>query len=220
MYLPWLGYFDRIARSDIHIVLDHVQFEKNSMINRNKIRTKETWNWLTIPIKTKNKFGKLDIKNLSIDNTLTWKQKHWKSIKFNYSNAKYFKNYANFFENLFKNDWLQLLPIIKFVNNYIFEELDIKTKIIYSSNLNPKLTKSEMILELCRKVGANKYISGPFGRDYLNIKEFDNNGIKIDFHDYLHPVYAQAYSGFEYNMSIIDLLFNHGRDTIKILKNE
>ena len=74
-YLPWLGYFDRINRSDIHIVLDHVQFEKNSIINRNKIRTQNSWSWLTVPLKTKSKYGNLDIRNIEIQNTLQWKKK-------------------------------------------------------------------------------------------------------------------------------------------------
>ena len=80
-YLPWLGYFDRIERSDVHVVLDHVQFEKNSFVNRNKIRNGNDWTWLTVPVETKGKFGALDIKNIKINNNINWKKKHWKTKK-------------------------------------------------------------------------------------------------------------------------------------------
>jgi len=218
MYLPWLGYFDRIAKSDIHIILDHAQFEKNSMINRNKIRVDNSWKWLTVPVKTKNRFGELDIKKLEIDNTSSWRQKHWKTIQLNYSKTKYFQHHASFFEGVYKKEWLKLFLMIEYINNYIIKELKINTKIIRSSDLEPKLNKSELILELCQKVDAKKYISGPFGRDYLNLTDFDNSGIVVDFHDYVHPIYSQAYDGFVSNMSIVDILFNHGNDSLDILK--
>ncbi len=216
-YLAWIGYFHRMSKSDIHIVLDSVQFEKNSMINRNKIRNSQSWEWLTVPVKTKNRFKTLDIKSLEIDNNTRWRAKHWKKIMFNYSKTKYFKEHEFFFKKIYENEWSKLFPLTQYINDYIKDVLKINTKIIYSSELQPKLSKSEMILELCQKVGAKKYISGPFGRNYLNKKDFDNNGILIEFHDYIHPTYSQLHGGFEYNMSIIDLLFNHGNNSINIL---
>lgn len=217
-YLPWLGYFDRISKSDIHIVLDHVQFEKNSNINRNKIRVINSWNWLTVPIKSKSRFGNLVIKDLEIDNNILWKKKHLKAIKQNYSKAKFFSEHINFFEKIYEKNWSQLVPLLDKINKYILEALDINTKIVYSSDLKPKSKKSRLILELCQKANAKKYISGPFGRDYLDLKSFENAGIKIEFHDYIHPTYAQINNGFVTYMSIIDLLFNHGNDSLKILK--
>ena len=219
-YLPWLGYFDRINRSDIHIVLDHVQFEKNSVINRNKIRTQNSWSWLTVPLKTKSKYGNLDIRNIEIQNTLQWKKKHWKTIQSNYSKCEYFKDYASFFQKVYTTEWVKIIDFINFINKHFLKILGIKTKIISSYELNPKKAKSDLILELCQKVDADQYISGPFGRDYLDLKSFENAGISVRFHDYSHPVYAQKFKGFEPNMSIIDLLLNHGKDSLKILKNE
>jgi hypothetical protein len=219
-YLPWLGYFDRINRSDIHIVLDHVQFEKNSVINRNKIRTQNSWSWLTVPLKTKSKYGNLDIRNIEIQNTLQWKKKHLKTIQSNYSKCEYFKDYAPFFQKVYTTEWVKLIDFINFINKHFLKVLGIKTKIISSYELNPKKAKSDLILELCQKVEAHEYISGPFGRDYLDLQSFKNAGISVHFHDYSHPVYAQKFKGFESNMSIIDLLLNHGKDSLKILKNE
>lgn len=208
-YLPWLGYFDRISKSDIHIVLDHVQFEKNSLINRNRIRTHNSWLWLTVPIKTKSKFGDLDIRNIEIENTVQWKKKHWKTIESNYLKSKYFSEHASFFEEVYNKEWFKLICLIEHINNYLLKILRIKTKIINSHELNPKKNKSDLILELCQKVGAKTYLSGPFGRDYLDRGAFKKAGIEVQFQDYIHPTYSQVYKGFITNLSIIDFLFNH-----------
>ena len=217
-YLPWLGYFDRILKSDLHIVLDSVQFEKNSFINRNKIRVGDSWSWLTVPVKTKKKFLNMNIYNLKIDNSSNWRKKHLKSIIQNYSNSHYFKDHLKFFEKTYDIEWYNLNQLIEYINKYILEFLHIKTKIISSYQLNPKQSKSDLILELCQKVGAQEYLSGPFGRDYLDKKDFDKLGIKLNFHDYSHPTYSQIKTGFLPYMSVIDLLFNQGNNSIKILK--
>lgn len=218
-YLPWLGYFDRIVQSDIHIVLDHVQFEKNSNINRNKIRTFNSWSWLTVPIKTKSKYGNLSINNLEIDNSYLWKKKHLRSIQQSYSKTSFFLEHKNFFEKVYMKNWVQLTPLINEINTYILNALNIKTKIIKSSDLKPISKKSNLILELCKIVDAKKYISGPFGREYLDEKSFDREGIKIDYHEYIHPTYTQYNNDFMPNMSVIDLLFNEGNDSLNILRS-
>ena len=218
-YLPWLGYFDRISKSDIHIVLDHVQFEKNSLINRNKIRTDNSWSWLTVPIKTKSKFGDLDIRNIEIENTVQWKKKHWKTIQSNYLKSKFFSEHASFFEEVYNKEWFKLIGLIEYINNYLLETLRIKTKIINSHELNPKKNKSDLILELCQKVGAKRYLSGPLGRDYLDREAFKKARIEVQFQDYIHPTYSQAYKGFITNLSIIDLLFNHNTASLEILSS-
>lgn len=220
-YIPWIGFFDRLIQSDINIVLDHVSMDMNSktkFTNRNKIRTAEGWNWLSIPIVNSRKNRETPICDLKINDLIPWKIKHWKTIQFNYSKTKYFSYYASFFENAYKDDWYNLVSFLSHINNYLIKELNIKTKIIKSSDLKPELSKSNLILELCQKVGAKRYISGPFGRDYLDTKAFKNSGIDIHYHDYTHPTYSQAYDGFESHMSIIDLLFNHGKDSLDILK--
>jgi len=222
-YLPWLGYFDRLSKSDIHIVMDHVIMDKNSktkFTNRNKIRIPNGWSWLTVPILSKNNPKDITINDLKIDNASSWSNTHFKSIKLNYSNAKYFSNYENFFEEVYQKKWNDLISLLKFTTDHLINFLGIKNEIITSSSLNPISSKSDLILELCQKVNAHEYISGPFGHDYLDLKSFENAGIKVQFHDYLHPVYSQKFEGFEPNMSIIDLLFNHGNESLKILKHE
>lgn len=216
-YLPWLGYFHRISISDVHIVLDHVQFEKNSVTNRNKIRTKEGWCWLTVPLKSNKRFDELIISDLEIADNQNWRKKHRDSIFQNYRKSTYFNQHSDFFEKLYTSEWDKLISLNKVILNYILEILYIETSIFYSSDLGVGSKKNDLILDLCKKVGANYYLSGIFGKNYLNEDEFYKNGIFVGYQEYIHPEYDQVYPGFEPYMSIIDLLFNHGKDAFRIL---
>ena len=219
-YLPWLGYFDRIHMSDIHIVLDHVQYEKNSMINRNKVRTKQDWTWLTVPVKTKGNFGDLAINKLKIDGAQAWAKKHFNTICFSYSKSKYFSQYIDFFEHIYKEkEWSSISSIIREINNYILCELKIKTEIIYSSDLDINTSKSQLLIDICNRFAATTYVSGPLGRDYLDDKLFSEKNMDVIYHDYQHPKYEQVYDKFVSHMSIIDLMFNCGDNSLEILLN-
>jgi len=219
-YLPWLGYFDRISKSDFHIVLDHVCMDKNSktkFTNRNKVRTAQGWSWLTVPIKSAARSEDIPINRLEISSDASWTSKHWKTLQANYSKASFFNDYSDFFEYFYKNCEHSLNSLISESTNHLLTSLDIKTECVSSSEFFPQAKKSELILELCKKTGATCYLSGPFGRDYLNAQEFEDAGIELRFHDYSHPQYKQVYEGFEPYMSIIDLLFNHGSKSLEIL---
>lgn len=215
-YLPWLGYFDRIARSDIHIVLDSVQIERRGFTHRNKIRTKDNWLWLTVPIKKKGNYH-TPIYALKINNESNWKKKHWNSIVHRYAKSPHFKQYKEPLEYIYMRDWLLLNALLQESTNMLFEMLGLKTQLIFTSKMDIKGEKSELILNLCKEVDAKKYISGPFGKDYLDQRSFENAGIEIQYHNYKHPEYVQFYSGFEPYMSIIDLIFNHGPNSLGIL---
>lgn len=218
-YLPWLGYFDRILKSDIHVVLDHVQFEKNSVVNRNKLRTSQGWMWLTVPIKQKGRFGNLDIRNLEIDEGNPWQKKHVSSLSQNYSKAPHFNSHFDALESCLSVPRTGFFPLVSELTAYLLGVLDIPTQIVFSSDFQPSATKSDLVLEICKQVGASKYISGPFGRSYLDRDAFASADIDVWFHDYSHPKYSQAHSGFEPYMSVVDLIFNHGPASRGILEN-
>ena len=219
-YLPWLGYFDRIEKSDVHVVLDHVQFEKNSFVNRNKIRNSSEAMWLTVPVETKGKFGQLDIKKIKINNNINWKKKHWKSIQQSYSKTTYFNSHESFFKELYQSNWMYLSELCKKSTDYILENIGVRTEIYYSSEMDVAGSKSELILNICKHLNAEIYLSGPFGKDYLDKELFKKNGIEICYHDYMHPVYPQKNSNmFMSNLSIIDLLFNHGAKSLDIIQS-
>jgi WbqC-like protein family len=219
-YLPWLGFFDRVAKADLFISLDHVALDANSktkFATRNKIRTQNGWSWLSVPILTKGNYQKLFLNQIEIDNTQKWAHKHWQAIRHNYSKSKHFAAYAPFFEEIYAQNWHRLDDLVTAINRCLFARFDISTRIERSSTLNVSGTKSELILNLCVAANATTYLSGPFGRDYLNVEDFSRQNIEISYHDFAHPVYPQNYPGFEPFMSAIDLLFNHGPDAKKIL---
>jgi hypothetical protein len=218
-YMPWLGYFDRIVKSDIHVVLDHVQFEKNSMVNRNKIRTAQGHTMLTVPLLTKGKFGDLAINALQTDQTQKWESRHLKSLKSSYARAPHADEHLPFFEELLSAERPDFLSPIMRITEYLLGTFGIETPLRRSSEMACDGTKGDLVLNICKELGATQYISGPFGRDYLDMAAFQAEGIEIIFHDYAHPVYKQMHGPFEPYMSAVDLLLNCGADSLGILKN-
>ena len=216
-YLPWLGYLHRIAQSDVHIVLDSVQFEKNSFTNRNKVRTAQGWLWLTVPVKTSGKFGALAIANVEIANDRDWAEKHWATLRLNYAKAPYFSEHAQFFEDVYRHTWIRLHDLAWTITSYLLQAFDIHTPIRVSSQMNAIGKKDELVLNLCQEMGATVYFSGPLGRNYLREGLFAEHDITVRYDDYHHPTYQQVYSGFETYMSALDLLFNAGPRSREIL---
>lgn len=218
-YLPWLGYFDRIEKSDLHIVLDHVQFEKNSMVNRNKINSVNNPILLTVPVSTKGKFGNLEINTIEIDQIIQWQKKHWKTILLSYSKAPFFCKYKDELELIYRKKYTKLNDLLKDQLTFFLNALRIKTPILFSSSLELKESKSDLILEICNKTNASHYISGPYGRNYIELEKFNENNISVSFHDYDHPKYTQLSKVFNSHLSILDLIMNHGDNSLAILSN-
>ena len=216
-YLPWLGYFHRIAVADAHIVLDHVQFEKNSFTNRNKVRMREGWCWLTVPVRTAGKFGDLPIRALEIAADRPWASKHWETLRLNYSQAPFFSQHAAFFEDVYARLWERLADLTREITLYLLDAFGIGTKLYFGSQMKASGKKDELVLNLCRELGATVYLSGPLGRNYLREELFGEHNIAVRYDDYHHPTYSQVYPGFEPYMAAIDLLFNAGPASREIL---
>ncbi|HZT87592.1 MAG TPA: WbqC family protein [Stellaceae bacterium] len=218
-YLPWLGYFHRIAVSDLHIVLDHVQFEKNSFTNRNRLRAAGGPVWLSVPVRTSGRFGALPIADLEIADA-GWRRKHWDTMRFAYAKAPFFAAHERFFRELYAREWPRLAPLNEAITGELCAAFDIATPRVRSSDLGVGGSKGELVLNLCRAVGATTYLSGPLGRDYLDPEAFAAAGIVLAFHNYEHPEYRQVLPGFEPFMAAPDLLFNHGPDSPRILRGK
>ena len=218
-YLPWLGYFDRIYRSDFHIILNNVMLERGSktrFTNRNRIKTAQGSSWHTVPV-FKSGFGQPIINEAVVENESKWSNKHFRTLVECYREAEYFAEHRSWFENFFQQRWSLLSPILEYSTHYLIKILDIKTPIVKASELEAKGRKSDYILNLCREVGGSVYLSGPFGRDYLDLERFESAGIEVRFHDYKHPTYTQQYRNFLSNMSIVDLILNEGPRSFEIL---
>lgn len=222
-YLPWLGFFDRIRRSDLCISLDHVQIDRNSrtkFANRNKVRTAQGWTWLTVPIRTGGRYGNLPLDVIEIDSGQDWAVKHWKTIEGSYRRARFFAAWQARLAPIYADPPNRLLPLCRRLTGELLQGLGITTRVVSSLDLACRDAKDLLILNLCREVGATTYLSGPFGRDYLDRGAFRAAGIELLFHDYRHPTYTQAFPGFEPYMSAIDLAFTHGPDSLGILATD
>lgn len=206
-YLPWLGYFDKIIRSDLFIYLDSVQYEKNGFINRNRIKTPQGPLWLTIPVKTKGHIG-LTIREMEIDNTIRWQKKHLNSIYANYKKAPRFEECYEKLEVLYSKQYIYLSDLCWDHMKFWMKEIGIVKRLVRSSELHCKGKKSNLILDLCKYFGAKQYLSGILGKGYLDDVDFLRNGIIIEYQNYEYPVYPQLWGEFTPCMSIVDFWMN------------
>ena len=210
-----MGFFKKIQSSDLFVFLDDVQYEKNWVQNRNKIRTSDGSIWLTVPVNASLNYLLKDIK---IENTTNWREKHKKSIQINYSKTTYFKDFWSSLEQIYEKNFDFLIDVNMEIIKLLMKELQIKTKTIFSSELEISEKGSDRILGICKKLGADVYLSGMLGSNYLNLKNFEENGIQVQFQNFQHPVYEQYYKPFLPNMASIDLIFNEGKKASKILQ--
>jgi hypothetical protein len=208
-YLPWLGYLEKIARADMFVFLDTVQFEKNSYINRNKIRTPHGVQWLTIPVKTKGHITST-LRDTSIDDAQPWRNKHLKSIEANYGKAAHFKDCFPRLEKMFSIPESNLAELCWQQLQMWLNEFEIGTTVIRSSELSIKSRKSNLMLDICEQLGASQYLSGILGRRYLDEEAFRLAGIKIEYQDFQHPIYTQIWGDFVPYMGVVDYWMNCG----------
>lgn len=218
-YIPWKGYFDMINMVDEFILLDDVQYTKRDWRNRNLIKTKNGTSWLTIPVKVKGKFSQNISDTIIVDQS--WKDIHWKCLKYNYSKAKWFNYYKEISEELYSGCEENNISQINY--NFMLkinELLGIQTPIRFSSDFELKGDKTERLVNICIQTGATLYLSGPAAKDYLKEELFRSNNIKIEWMNYNnYPVYNQLFPPFVHEVSIFDLLFNEGPDSKKYLKS-
>lgn len=215
-YLPWLGLLDRVSRCDVFVILDNVPYSKNYFYNRNRIKTANGPIWLTVPILTKGHFGQTFIET-RIDNSQNWGEKHWKSIYYAYKDAPHFDEYGEYLKAKLSEKWEILADLCIETFTYLLSSFNSKSKILKSSEMGVEGKKEELLINICKKVGATHYLSGPDGKNYLTSALWEENNISIDFQHYIHPKYPQLYGDFVPNLSAIDLLFNCGKTGLETL---
>lgn len=208
-YLPWLGYFDRIRAVDLFIYLDTVQFQKGSFQNRNRVLTGKGPAWLTVPVETAGKLYSTLLKDVSIDNSQNWQAKHWGTLRMNYSGAPMFRELAPKLEPYYAHPWLRLADLCWEMLSMFNSMLGIGTQIVRASELGEvDGRKSDLVLNLCRRVGATTYLSGSQGRDYLDIGSFRSAGIDVQFQNFFPVPYPQPVAEFIPALGVVDFLFN------------
>ncbi len=216
VYLPWLGLFHKIALADKFVFFNQVQYLPKDWMNRNKIKTASGEIWLTVPVLRKG-YRDMKTSQIEINNDVDWKRKHLNSINLNYKKTPYFEKYFYFFEETYNQKWQYLADLNEHMLKWFLKELGIKTEFLKASDYDFQGTKSDLVLDMCKQLKADVYIFGILGKDYTNLKDFEDNGIKTIFQNYKHPSYSQIHGEFNQNLSIIDLLFNCGQNSYDII---
>lgn len=218
-YIPWKCYFDSFQLVDEVVLYDDMQYTRRDWRNRNKIKTPRGLNWLTIPVAVSGKYYQA-IKDTKICDK-GWAEKHWRTIKANYTKASCFKEYKDIFEELYLNCNEEYLSHI----NYRFlagvnDVLGITTPMRFSSDFELIEGKTDRLIDLCKKLKATDYYTGPASNKYIDEELFAKANIKLHYFDYSgYPEYNQLYTPFTHNVSIIDLIFNVGKEAKQYMKH-
>ena len=219
LFIPWIGYFDKINRVDLFVIVDDVQFTSSGWIRRNSIKGSLGPLTLNVPIK-KRILLETKINEVRIDNQMNsiWKKCHLKSIQLNYGRAKYFLDFFSQLSNLYEKHFEMLsdlnIEIIKLICSY----LEIKTKIVLSSEIKATGHKTDLIIDLCEKNSATSFMLGMGGsNNYADRDKIESKGIKIVQQNFIHPFYSQLFGEFIPNLSVLDLIFNEGPNSCEIL---
>lgn len=225
-YLPWLGFFDQIYRCDLFIIYDDLQYTRKDWRNRNRIKTSQGPMWLTVPVVAESAHKKR-ICDIEIAPDMRWAARHWKALKTNYARAPFFSRHSHFFHDLYASQWKYLAPLNREIIDYCLNQLKIRTEVLYSSEscieqdylrqCGGKTDATERIVFICNRFGAKSFLEGPSGKQYLKENVLEDAGIILQYHHYPHLRYRQRFGKFIPCLSIVDLLYNYGDESLAIL---
>lgn len=205
-YLPWIGYFHKIYRSDVFVFLDDVEYSSGSWINRNKIKTPDDWSWLTVPVRDTS----VPISQVRIAQEDGWNTEHWKTLTHNYGGADHFEEWKSFFQSTYDRDWERLYPLNRHLIEGICDRLGVEYEFVEASAYDINAHAAERLAVLCDAVDADTYLCGMGAEDYMNETVFTNLGISIQYQNFDHPTYEQRFGEFIPKLSFVDVLLNVG----------
>jgi hypothetical protein len=218
-YIPWKGYFDLIALVDEFVLFDDMQYTRRDWRNRNQIKTPQGIQWLTVPVVVKGKYTQ-KINETAIDG-VDWASLHWKAFEQNYRRASCFEEIADWLAPAYSTPGLP--SNLSVLNRRLIEAvcgyLGIRTRITNSSDYALTEGKTERLVDLCVQAGADEYVSGPAARDYIDASMFTNRGIGLRWFDYSgYRGYPQLWGEFAHGVTVLDLLFNCGRESAGFMR--
>jgi len=212
-HLSYLGFFHKVTQADTLVLLDNVQYERNYFQNRNRVYTSSGVQYITVPVNDPSR--KIREVLIAPEFERSVKRKNIVTVEQAYSKSPFWKVYGNAFLDLYSLEVRSLASFNELLLKWVLECLHIDVDIVRASTLGVKGAKTDLLLDICHKVGADKYVSGKSGLDYLEKGKFD---IPVEFQQFVHPCYTQwGKSHFEPYMSVIDALFNVGSDIIQII---
>lgn len=218
-YIPWRGYFDQIRRADLFIFYDDVQYDKRGWRNRNQIKTAQGKHWLTIPIDSQGAPRGTLIKDVRINWSEPWAEKHLKTLTFAYGRAPCFREYLPLLESFYSRRDEYLADFTIETTILLSRRLGIAATRFLRSSEMPGIAgfKTDRLIEILKHVGGTHYISGPSAQDYIEQEKFLRAGITLEYMDYNYPAYPQLHPPFDGYVTILDLLFMTGRDALNYI---
>ncbi len=215
-YLPWLGYLAKLDRADSFVYLDTVQFEKNGWQNRNRIKTPQGTQWLTVPVR--HHFGQT-IAEVAIAEGEGWPRKHRQALTTHYGAAPHFAAVRPALETLYAASWERLADLAVASVECLAGLLGFQCPTLRASALGALPDEpTERLLAICQRLGADTYLAGAHGPEYLGLERFARAGIRVLVQDYRHPEYPQRYGPFVPNLAAVDLLCNVGPESLSALR--
>jgi hypothetical protein len=221
-YLPWLGFFDLMHKADTFVVLDDVQYTTRDWRSRNRIKTPNGAMWLTVPVESKGARRKL-IKDVKIDKTQKWQRMHMQNIQNFYKKAWHYDSVMEMARPLYSKDYIFLIDLLMDCIDAFRHYLELDKQVMFSSDIPSVTKKDEKLLAICKYLEATHYLTGNAAEGYLRESIFNEENIEVEWHNYKHPFYNQLWiqnNGFISHLSIVDLLLNHGPDSLAILTLE
>jgi hypothetical protein len=217
-YLPWLGYYDKMAKADVFCYLDNVQYKKNEWQNRNRIKTAGGWQWLTVPVTYR--FPQ-KINQVGIDRKTPWGKKHIQALTTSYRRAPFFDVYMDLLEPILRSERDSLSGLNIALAEALRRALGIRTETVIASELaDLREDPTDRLIDICRSLGADTYLAGRGGAGYMDLGRFEQNGLRVMFQMFDHPVYPQLYGDFVPYLSVVDLLFNRGPESLSIIREK
>lgn len=214
-FAPWMGYFDKMAHADVFVILDTVQFKKNEWQNRNRIKGANGPQWLTVPVSFSSKDP---ISEVRVCNKTDWPRRHVASLRASYGKSPYFREVLAWYEPFVNRGWESLSELNLTLIEVLKRALDVTTPLIPSSSLAlAEDDRDARLIELCHSLGADTYLAGAGGRDYMELTRYRDAGIEVVFQEFEHPIYPQRFGDFEPALSVLDLLSNCGPDARDVL---
>lgn len=216
-YLPWLGYFQQVAKADVFVFLDTVQFVQRSWHSRNRLKThSDQVVWLTVPVaKHSQKSSLLDI--LISPNQTRWNEKHLGTIQTCLGSTKYFTNYFASVSNWLSSDWQKIVDLNISGITLFSSLLNISPHFIRASELNLPGKRTELLVNICEELGGTKYYTSSGSKDYLDdeIHLFHKANIDVTYQTWEHPIYPQKGKTFISHLSVLDAIMNVGTEATR-----
>ncbi|MFH1569316.1 MAG: WbqC family protein [Gemmatimonadota bacterium] len=215
-FMPWLGYFDKLDRCDHFVLLDTVQYKKNEWQNRNRIKTVQGGQWLTVPVRFSFPSR---IREVAVNEDTNWRHKHWQSLVTNYSRAPHWEALEPALKELYGRPWAELAELNRATVEMLAGALGIGTAVTWASQLEGiGEDPTGRLVDLCRALGADAYLSGADGASYMDLAQFEEAHIEVIFQQYDHPTYPQLFGEFQSHLSALDLALNCSPDSLSILR--